>query len=139
MQGLKRGNAHNREVPTIKMCGDKRVMESSGSFFRYRADVNCSGFRELAYTGKSLTTKALDEKFPRKISYAVLVSELVNTLIMRHFITLLLTRESITFNLESIINIYAIWSHSCTVHWYCLSAKSQLDKILENVQVLITC
>ena len=56
------------EVPTIKMCADKRVMLSSGSFFSYRANVNCSGsFGELVYTGMSLTSKAMDEKFPGKV------------------------------------------------------------------------
>ena len=29
-----------RELHTIKMCGDKRVMGSSDSFYSYRANVN---------------------------------------------------------------------------------------------------
>ena len=54
-------------------------MESSGSFYSYGANVNfhCSG--------------------SFGISDALPVNELVNTLIMRHFIKLVLTLKSVTF------------------------------------------
>ena len=34
-----RGNPRTEEVPTIKMRGDKIVMESLGGFYNYRANV----------------------------------------------------------------------------------------------------
>ena len=73
--------------------------------------MNCpDGFGKLVYTGMSLTSKGLDEKFPEKFIYALLVNELVNTLLMRHIIKLVPTLKSVTFNSGSIINVHAIWS-----------------------------
>ena len=37
---LQWGNPHNREVPTMKISSDKRVKESSSSFYSFRADMN---------------------------------------------------------------------------------------------------
>ena len=47
-------------------------MDRQAVFYSYKANVNCSGsFGELVYTGMSLTSKALDEKIPRKIQLCV--------------------------------------------------------------------
>ena len=65
----------------------------------------------------SLTSKALDEKFPGKIQLCF-ANKLVNTLIMIHLIKLDLTFKSVTkiqdlrtnYQVLATINISAIWS-----------------------------
>ena len=108
------------EVLTIKMCEDKKVMESSGCFYSYRTNVNfqtvlvglASLFISLYWDEFDIKGVGRSKKFFGEIQLCFASQwACKNTLIMRHFIELVLTLKSVAFNLGLIIECWGPLIH----------------------------